>query len=239
MKKTLNAALKALIDRTLAPVALRVARAMPRETVLTELERRTARDCADYAQAHMAESLQFESKADLLAHALRESPPEGMLAEFGVWNGFSINRIAKLARPRIVFGFDSFEGLREPWRGWDQDRGAFSRGGHPPKVEANVRLVKGFFHETLPDFLNGSADPFAFLHVDCDTYEAAQAVLGAAGHRMVPGTVIVFDEYFGYRGWRLGEHKAWQECVARHGLAYDYLAFSAQSVAVRLRGTPR
>jgi hypothetical protein len=42
----------------------------------------------------------------------------------------------------------------------------------------------------------------------------------------------MLDEYFGYRGWRAGEFKAWQEFVAHHSLTYDYVAFSDQSVAL-------
>ena len=53
-----------------------------------------------------------------------------------------------------------------------------------------------------------------------------------ASDRFQKGTVIVFDEYFGYRGWREGEFKAWQEFVAARGLRYEYLAFSDYAVSL-------
>ena len=57
-------------------------------------------------------------------------------------------------------------------------------------------------------------------------------MLRLIGDHLKAGTVLVFDEYFGYRGWRIGEHKAWQEFVAERSVEYRYLAFSPQSVSV-------
>ena len=53
-----------------------------------------------------------------------------------------------------------------------------------------------------------------------------------SGDRFQKGTVVVFDEYFGYRGWRMGEFKAWQECVAARGLSYEYLAIHDKAVSL-------
>jgi hypothetical protein len=39
---------------------------------------------------------------------------------------------------------------------------------------------------------------------------------------------------FRYRGWRIGELKAWQEFITARGHSYEYLAFSDQSVSLRL-----
>jgi hypothetical protein len=104
-----------------------------------------------------------------------------------------------------------------------------------PEVAPNVSLVKGWFNETLPRFLADHPEPVAFMHVDSVTYEAARTVLDLTGDRLKRGAVVVFDEYFGARGWRLGEFKAWQEFVAARGLTYEYLAFSDQAVAVVIK----
>ena len=103
-----------------------------------------------------------------------------------------------------------------------------------PTVPAHVTLMKGWFDATLPGFLAAHPGPIAFLHIDSDTYQAAQTILSLTADRLVPGTVIMFDEYFGYRGWRLGEFKAWQEFVAERGLSYEYICFSDESVAVAI-----
>jgi hypothetical protein len=54
--------------------------------------------------------------------------------------------------------------------------------------------------------------------------------------RLVPGSVIVFDEYFNYPGWQQHEFRAFQEFIARRGGGYEYIGFSAERghVAVRL-----
>jgi len=97
-----------------------------------------------------------------------------------------------------------------------------------------VELIKGWFDETLPRFLTQHPGNFAFIHVDCDTYEATRTLFQAAGGRVAAGTVIVFDEYFGYPGWRVGEWKAWQEFVGERGVRYEYVGFSVNQVAVRI-----
>jgi hypothetical protein len=63
------------------------------------------------------------------------------------------------------------------------------------------------------------------MHVDCDLYSSTKSVLNALGAQLVPGSVIVFDEYWNYPGWRQHEHRAFQELVASRGLRYRYEAF--------------
>ena len=54
--------------------------------------------------------------------------------------------------------------------------------------------------------------------------------------RIIPGTVIVFDEYIGNERWREDEFRAFQEAVVRYGWAYEYLCFSfvTKQVVVRI-----
>ena len=53
--------------------------------------------------------------------------------------------------------------------------------------------------------------PVAFLHLDVDRYSSTRTVLELLGDRIVPGTVIAFDEFFNYPGWREGEYRAFNE----------------------------
>jgi hypothetical protein len=67
----------------------------------------------------------------------------------------------------MVYGFDSFEGLPEDWAigvmNGKEDTDRFIRGktfdlrGNLPVVRPNVRLLKGWFDKTLPEFLDGTA----------------------------------------------------------------------------------
>jgi hypothetical protein len=171
----------------------------------------------------------------LLRHALAQARLPGLFLEFGVFSGESINFIAQVIGPSTVYGFDSFEGLPEDWF-FEMGRGCFDRKGQLPAVLPNVRLVPGWFHETLPPFLEAHAGPVAFAHVDCDLYSSAKVVLGLLREHIVPGTVLVFDEYFNYPGWQDGEFKAFREFVQEGGLVYEYLGYTTQwySAAVRI-----
>ena len=239
--KSIKAVVRRMIDATIVPIARHISsRITPSypaiTTVLSELERRTASECADYVQANMQTSLNFSRKEDLWDHALTKVNARGLIVEFGVFSGYSINHIAKTFKDDVVYGFDSFEGLQEDWIGSEARKGTFDMGGRLPTVVANVQLVKGWFDKTIPLFLSEHGSPFCFMHIDCDTYEAAKIVFDLIGQRIQVGTVIVFDEYFGYRGWKIGEHKAWREFVSSMNFRYEYLGFSAQQVSVRITG---
>jgi hypothetical protein len=66
----------------------------------------------------------------------------------------------------------------------------------------------------------------AFLHIDCDLYASTSDVLAGLGDRLVPGSVIVFDEFFNYPGWQDGEYKAFKEFLDERGVGARYLAYN-------------
>jgi hypothetical protein len=197
-----------------------------------ETRRRAIADSADYADTHMTHALPLADRPTFWRHAFAQRGG-GLIVEFGVWRGHSVNFLASLTN-EAVYGFDSFEGLREDWAGDGCLKGDFGVSGRPPRVRRNVRLIKGWFDDTLPIFLREHQGPFSFVHVDCDTYEATRTVLDLAVDRIIAGTILVFDDYFGYRGWRLGGFKAWQEFVAERAVKYRYLAFGEHWVSVRV-----
>jgi hypothetical protein len=156
----------------------------------------------------------------LLEYAAPLAAPDGLLLEFGVAQGSTITQLARLFEPRPVYGFDSFQGLPEAWCGYPI--GHFA--GEPLWVPHNVRLVRGMFDDTLDDFLELLPDPAAFVHIDCDLYSSTKTVLDKLERRIVPGTVIVFDEFHGYPDWRNHEFRAYAEFRARTKTKFRYLA---------------
>lgn len=136
----------------------------------------------------------FKDRFDLLSFAACSAPTDGLILEFGVASGASINYLATTLalRGRRVHGFDSFGGLPEPWA--DYPAGHFAC--EPPAVVSNVELVIGLFADTIPEFLAQHADPAALIHVDCDLYASTMTVLDLLTPRIVPGTFIALDEYF-------------------------------------------
>lgn len=160
------------------------------------------------------------------AQAALQSGVRGFFAEFGVWRGYSAMRIAKVIDPEILYGFDSFVGLPTSWElrpGEIRPPGYFSMKGKVPTVPWNVRVVQGWFKDTIKPFLKLETRPAAFIHVDCDIYESALEVLQGLNDRIVPGTVILFDEMYpwttDYTNWRPHEFRAFEEWLASSGKA--------------------
>lgn len=54
----------------------------------------------------------------------------------------------------------------------------------------NVHFVQGLLQDTMT-----GADPVAFAHIDCDRYESVRHCLANLAPRMVPGGVMVIDDY--------------------------------------------
>jgi hypothetical protein len=137
-------------------------------------------------------------------------------------------------------------------------QGAFDTGGEPPDVKSlvnhslklkdhrrtnstavaptkcidNVEFHKGWFHESLPQFLDDHDDtPVAFVHADADLCTSTLTFLRLICSRRLfrKGSVIVFDEFWNYPNWENGEHKAWYEIVDEFGLEskYEYFGYHA------------
>jgi len=176
---------------------------------------------AQYFVEKMQAAKRFDRKPDYLDHAIGLRPLDGLVLEFGVATGETVNHIAS-ATPGVVYGFDVFTGLPEDWRpGFPE--GAFARQALP-RVLDNVELVVGLFAKTLPAFVHTHPGPVSLLHVDCDLSSSTRTIFRYLGHRIVPGTVILFDEYLNYPGWKQHEFKAFQEYIAWSGQTYEYIS---------------
>jgi predicted O-methyltransferase YrrM len=199
-----------------------------------ELLKRATVEAADLVTSEML-TAQFCNDKLMHLEFLSGQFEAGLMLEFGVYKGTTINHLARLCPDRTVYGFDSFEGLPEDWVGNRYSRRNFNRKGVAPKVLSNVSLVKGLFHETLPGFLEEHSDPIAFVHIDCDIYSSTDCALQAVEGKLVDGAIIAFDEFFNYHGWRLHEYKAFNEFIERTGYGFEYLGFSGTEVSVRIK----
>ena len=158
-----------------------------------------------------------------------------LFLEFGVFEGWSINFCSSLIPEAKFYGFDSFEGLPETWHA-ECFKGEFDVKGKLPKVNKNVSLIKGYFNETLPKFLEEHKEKAAFIHIDCDLYSSTKTIFENIYDRIVPNTVIQFDEYYNYPGWRNHEFKAFQEFCKKYSVEYEYIGISsAYQVAVVIK----
>lgn len=172
-------------------------------------------------------------KTSTLRAALQAVTLDGMVAEFGVYKGTSLTQIAKFFPDRTVHGFDSFVGLPTAWG--SKGEGTFDVGGKPPQLSVtNVEFHVGWFDDTVPVFAQQHSGPFAFAHLDADLYSSTKTVFDNVGEWFVPGTVVVFDEYFGFHGWQRHEHKAFQELLSRTKLSFEAISLGHMNLAVRI-----
>lgn len=174
------------------------------------------------------------SRREAILASLDLAMGRGPVVELGVRHGVSTRWIAGATRARLL-AFDSFEGLPEAWKG--RGAGLFTAAGEIPELPPHVEIHKGRFEETLVPALEGLREPVRFVHVDCDLYASARFALDALAPHLVPGAVLLFDEYFLNDGWRHDEHRALEEAAAAAGWSYEYVVanpFTGQA-AVRLR----
>ena len=127
---------------------------------------------------------------------------EGDIAEFGVFQGGSLEILAKFNSHKTVWGFDSFEGLPKSCeKDTYHKKGDFSEVeyealyGYFKTLYRNVELVKGFFSETFPKM--HPYKKYSLVHIDCDLYESVKCALDYFYPRMVDGGVIISDDI----GW--------------------------------------
>ncbi|MGE5207382.1 MAG: TylF/MycF/NovP-related O-methyltransferase [Chlamydiota bacterium] len=190
------------------------------------------RETAQLVNQSMRMTRNYPDKFALLSASLKEVENSGLYCEFGVYGGATINFIASHT-PSPVHGFDSFEGLPEDWRS-GYEKGAFAL-RCLPVIRKNVCLHRGWFEETIPQFQNRYSDPIAFLHLDADLYSSTKTVFDLLGDRIVQGTVIQFDEFFNYPGWREGEYKAFSEFCAFRKVDVSYVGYVSRDQQVALK----
>jgi hypothetical protein len=199
-----------------------------------------------FAVKHKAKRIhEWDNHKTYLTACTNEVKNDGLWLEFGVYRGRTITVIANNT-DKIVYGFDSFEGLPEFWDS-SNPKGVYGLGGDipigaiagsnddnpgmydssPTKIiqpwSKNVCLVKGLFDDSLPKFLKEIPDPVAFLNIDSDLYRSAKTVLTLLEDRIEDGTIITFDELCDYPTFRDHEIKAFAEFLLKTGFNYECL----------------
>ena len=185
-----------------------------------------------YIKTQHRSALLLGTNTKTIELALAQAKLEGLVLEFGVYNGKSIRNIASIVNTQ-VHGFDSFEGIPENWN--DEPSGSYSANGELPVVPSNVTLHQGWFEDTLPKFTKENSGPIRFMNIDCDLYSSTKTIFDLLGPQVLSGTVIVFDEFIGYKSWKDDEFKAFQEAVDQYQWRYEILSFSFATKQVALK----
>ena len=134
----------------------------------------------------------------------------GSLIEVGVWRGGTGSLIARQAtRCRLkkkVFLCDTFEGVVKAG-GRDS---TYKGGEHADTTErdvkilahekmnlSNVDILKGVFPDDTGHVVANME--FRLCHIDVDVYQSAKDIVSWIWKRMVPGGIIIYDDY-GFEG---------------------------------------
>lgn len=153
----------------------------------------------------------------MLVNTAKNLELEGAFVELGSWRGGSASAFIKnLNQERECWLFDSFEGLPEPTEldtigGGNKHATEFKNLGMPDDdsktyeiccdlmasldyPQDKIHIIKGWFKDTFPIHVD-SIDGIAVLHVDCDFYEPVKLSLDTFYDKVVPGGVIILDDY--------------------------------------------
>lgn len=196
-----------------------------------------------FVEQYLSKAAALDADADVLRYASDSVTIKGgFYLEMGVGTGRSVNFLAALNPTRKIYGFDSFEGLPTDWDKGDKifKAGMFGLKRKDAKIPLvkNALVYKGLFKEVLPKFKHQvlGENPIALLHIDSDTYQSAKDALTILGANIVPGTIIVFDEFYNYPNFEKHEWKAFQEFVQDNHLKTEYIAYNRnhEQVAVRI-----
>lgn len=158
---------------------------------------------------------------------------QGSLLEIGVWRGGTGGLIAKKAHlcgiADPIYLCDTFEGVVKASQKDTSYRGGEHADTSPEIVQKllteklqlkNTVLLKGIF----PDQTGGQIAnrKFRFCHIDVDVYESTKDIVDWLWPRLVPGGIIVFDDYgipncSGIRDF-VNERKNSKELISIHNL---------------------
>ena len=203
-------------------------------------------DSAKFALENFGVAVQFKKRDEFFEYCIEKmkanhfnrnvnSPNDDLILEFGVWTGASINFFAELCPSAQIVGFDSFMGLQEDWGGTSLKAGHFNLDGQLPLCKTNVRLVKGWFQESLPKYkFELKSKQISLLHLDADTYSPTSFVLNQLAKNIKKGSIIILDDYMGYAGWQFHVFKAFQEFVKYRKLKFHYIAYTNRAVALAI-----
>jgi O-methyltransferase len=165
---------------------------------------------------------------DSIFASISSNKVDGDYLEFGVFRGTSFIMAHNLSKRYALnamrfFAFDSFEGLPNS-EGMVFTKGEFACSEELFRTMVrksgvdlhNVFTVKGFYSDSLNEKTKQKyqMQKAAIVHIDCDLYTSTKAVLKFIESLIVPGTILIFDDWDAFKDEdveNMGERKAFKE----------------------------
>jgi hypothetical protein len=148
---------------------------------------------SDYPLSSLVPPAQLEAMG-----ALARKTPPGAFAEIGVYRGGSAKVLYDIAQEqdRELHLFDTFKGI--PFQTPGLDRHEVGNFAVEPGFEHVLREalpLAWIYVGTYPETHGDDLPPMAFVHVDCDQYTSYKAALTLMWPLLVPGGIMLFDDY--------------------------------------------
>jgi O-methyltransferase len=187
-------------------------------------------------------------------HVVKRKIP-GDIVECGVWRGGSMQATARTLiesgdTSRHLYLFDTFEGMPPPTEedrrhdgqsaaellaANDRSSGVWAVASledvqdgmsHVPYPDDQVHYVAGLVEDTVPD---KAPEQISVLRLDTDWYASTKHELDTLYSRLVPGGVLLIDDY----GWWQGSRKAVDEFLEETGEQLLLLRMAEGRIAVK------
>jgi O-methyltransferase len=127
------------------------------------------------------------------------------LIEVGVWKGGTsaiiAKKLAQLHSHSTFYMADTFTGVAKA-----SDKDKFYNGGEHAETTQEIvekllegnydeyKILKGVFPDDTAHLILAN-EKFNFCHIDVDVYESAKGIVEWIWNKLIPGGVIVFDDY--------------------------------------------
>ena len=181
----------------------------------------------------------------------------GCVVECGVWRGgMSAGMAALLGNQRDYYLFDSFEGLPPAatidgekaieWQAANQvdncrTDDAYAHEAMQLADAKRFHVVGGWFDQSLPDFR--PPERIAILRLDADWYSSTTECLKHLYDQVVPGGLIIVDDYYAWDGCARAVHdylatNLLRDRIRQHRDTVCYLVKSEESLARSLEPVP-
>lgn len=193
-----------------------------------------------YRDRSMIPLLQFVDNIAIVASHL--AGKGGAVIECGTWKGGMSAALIEVCGPkRDYFFFDSFQGMPPAQEidgqsalEWQRDvEGPYYRNNCSASAKTfvdtlsraaqpqSVHIMPGFFEDTLPTCLK--PEKIAVLRLDADWYDSTMICLDTFWDSVVPGGVVLIDDYWAWDGCCRAVHdflsKTNSPARIRHGLS--------------------
>lgn len=210
------------------------------EQLPTGQRERYLRQPGDWAE--FKSRVTFPSRDQVLELAVQLARPiPGHIVEFGVYRGRSTRTIRdelwmsrlwdSRQRGKRIYACDSFRGLPDEYE--NLPVGNFAT--NIPRL-TGVRIVEGFFADSLTEELAREVGKVSLAHFDADLQESTTCALDWVTPLLQPGSLLLFDEFLGEDP---AEERAFLDWEQRTGTKTAMLAMFGREPAGRTVTTDR